>query len=239
MWRGHNHEPVFENRVDRDDYIGFLCQTYTDEVEKHVAWFSYCLMLNHTHEVNELKADTEGGIEAASNTFSYWMRSAHSRFGATFNRRHNRQGKVSYDRPKTKSIDNPKSVLTVMFYGDANPVEAGRVSHPSRYRDSSYRFYAYGESSHRTEKLTPPPAYIALGKTARQRQKKYRRMCDEYLRKKGLLKDRPSKPSKKGPNEEKQSNGRAENGETSDTSESSPSRARGDPLPLAPMKKDT
>src|SRR5512145_2926195 len=120
------------------------------------------------------------------------MRNGHSRFGQQYNRRHDRQGKVAYDRPKTKEIDSHEGVLQVMFYGDANPVRAGMVSHPSRYPHSSYRFYAYGEENETTKHLTPPPAYLALGPTPSARQHKYRSLCDAYLRREGLLDDRPS-----------------------------------------------
>ena len=65
------------------------------------------------------------------------------------------------------------------------------VSPPSRYQHSSHRYYAYGEGSEATEGLTPPPAYQRLGRTAKERQKKYRQRCDQYLRRVGLIDDRP------------------------------------------------
>ena len=79
----------------------------------------------------------------------------------------------------------------MMFYGDANPVKAGMVSHPSRYQYSSYHYYAYGKKNRFSERLTPPPEYLALGKTPAERQKRYRERCDEYLRAQGLIDDRP------------------------------------------------
>lgn len=195
MWRGHNREPIFSDPCDKDAYLSHLRETYSDDVRSEVKWFSFCLMGNHTHETGGLVPTADGGIRPSQVVFSDWMRSAHSRFGAEFNRRHDRQGKVAYDRPKTKGIDDDEAVLTVMFYGDANPVAAGLVAHPSHYREySSYRYYAFGERSANTEALTQPPAYLALGKTAKERQRRYRKMCDEYLRNKGLLDDRPSDP---------------------------------------------
>jgi hypothetical protein len=78
-----------------------------------------------------------------------------------------------------------------MFYGDANPVRAGIVCHPKNYRWSSYQFYAYGKTDGVSKHLTPPPAYLALGRTAKVRQRKYREQCDAYLRRAGLLDDAP------------------------------------------------
>ena len=192
MWRGHNREPVFEEDDDKVSYLRHLARTRSREIVAAVVMYSYVLMTNHTHESGgpasrEIAAALGKLVELLGN----WMRNGHSGFGAEFNRRHKRQGKVAYDRPKTKEIDGDEGVLDVMFYGDANPVRAGMVSHPALYRWSSHRFYAYGETNEHTEMLTPPPAYLALGKTPAARQKKYRSLMDRYLRKNGLIDDRP------------------------------------------------
>jgi putative transposase len=192
MWRGHNREPVLEEPLDKQSYLEHLADTLTDSMRECLLWFSYCLMGNHAHETGALARDEDNGFDAALKCLGNWMRNGHSRFGQEFNRRHERQGKVAYDRPKTKEIDDDAGVLQVMFYGDANPVRAGKVSHPSLYQHSSYRFYAYGEESELTAKLTPPPAYLALGSTPSARQHKYRSLCDAYLRREGMIDDRPS-----------------------------------------------
>ncbi|MCP4544447.1 MAG: hypothetical protein GY832_45630, partial [Chloroflexi bacterium] len=172
MWRGHNREPVLETDVEKAAYLRNLGNTFTDGIKKQVHWYSYCLMSNHTHEGNRvLGVDTKFGLRAGIRTLGNWMRNGHSRFGAEYNRRHKRQGKVAYDRPKTIEVKDEESILRVMFYGDANPVRAGLVSHPSRYRHSSHRFYAYGETNEHTVHLTLPPAYLALGDTPKKRQK--------------------------------------------------------------------
>lgn len=192
MWRGHNREPVFENDVDKVSYLRHLARTRSKEIAAAVVIYSFVLMINHTHETGGLaKSMVAMALERFVELLGNWMRNGHSGFGAEYNRRYKRQGKVAYDRPKTKEIDSDEGVLDVMFYGDANPVRAGMVSHPSLYRWSSHRFYAYGERNEHTEMLTPPPAYLALGKTPAARQKKYRSLMDAYLRRHGLLDDRP------------------------------------------------
>ncbi len=120
------------------------------------------------------------------------MRNAHSRYGAWYNRKHGREGKVAYDRPKTLEIEDHESHMRVMFYGDCNPVRVGLVKHPTEYRHSSCRFYAFGEKSKQTEQLDPPAWYIALGRTPRERQRRYRQLLDAYLRSIDLLEDRES-----------------------------------------------
>jgi len=192
MWRGHNREAVLEGDVEKKAYLKHLRDTYTDDIKKTVQWHSYCLMNNHPHETGRVLHDDEGELDGCVHTLGNWMRNAHSRFGSEYNRRHNRQGKVAYDRPKTKEVGDEEGLLQVMFYGDANPMRAGLVSHPSHYRFSSHRFYAYGEKTEDTKCLTLPPAYLELGKTPEQRQKRYRQLCDLYLRNAGLIKDRPN-----------------------------------------------
>lgn len=242
MWRGHNREAIFADVADREAYLGYLQSSFTDVVRDDVKWFSFCMMDNHTHEVGGLVPDVEGDIGPSQATFSDWMRSAHSAFGVYYNRRHDRQGKVAYDRPKTTPIQDDEAVLTVMFYGDANPVAAGLVKHPSHYRGySSHRFYAYGERSSFTDSLTPPPAYNALGETPKERQRKYRQMCDEYLRHKGLLNDRPSEPMVDEANESAFVTNRSSSQSDTDCdiegNESCDSTsARGDPLIGVPIK---
>ncbi len=220
MWRGHNREHVLEIDVEKAAYLRHLKDTFTQKIKKQVQWHSYCLMGNHTHEVNRvLSVGSKLGLKAGIRTLGNWMRNGHSRFGAEYNLRHKRQGKVAYDRPKTIEVKNEQSVLRVMFYGDANPVRVGLVSHPSRYRHSSYWFYAYGKANEHTVHLTQPPAYLALGDTPEKRQKRYRSLCDHYLRDEGLIDDAPDEhqPDKKTIKE------------TNPQNEQTLQKARGDP----------
>ena len=197
MWRGHNREFVLENHTDKIAYLDVLIRTLDKKIIPYVDWHSFCLMGNHPHETGRLnfKHERKDCFDALGN----WMRNAHSIFGAGYNRRYNRQGKVAYDRPKTKEVDAKGGILEVMFYYDANPVRAGMMSHPSRYRYSSHNYYAYGKKNRFTEKLVQPPEYLALGKTPEARQRKFRSLCDEYLRKKGLIEDQPEDLTEKKP----------------------------------------
>ncbi len=117
------------------------------------------------------------------------MRNAHSRFGARYNRKYKRKGKVACERPKTLEIENDAGLMRCMFYSDCNPVRAGLARHPTEYRYSSCRFYAYGERNEFTDFLDVPAWYIALGRTATERQQRYRQLLDAYMRESGLLPD--------------------------------------------------
>jgi putative transposase len=91
------------------------------------------------------------------------------------------------DRPKTLVIQDNQHLMNVAFYCDANPVRAGIVKHPGDYMWSSYRFYAHGKPMPWLDSITPFDWYLELGSTPKERQRAYRRMCDAYLRREGLL----------------------------------------------------
>ena len=192
IWRGHNREHVLACRYDKLRYLKSLFDTHTDEIKPQVRLYGYCVMFNHVHEVGQVVADENNDHTEAIKSFGDWMRNAHSRYGMYYNRKYDRQGKVAYDRPKTSEIQNIEEHLQrVMFYCDANPVRAGIVKHPSNYEYSSYKFYAFGKRDEYTEHLEMPTWYLKLGKTAKERQKKYRQLCDEYLRKAGYIDNIP------------------------------------------------
>jgi putative transposase len=63
-------------------------------------------------------------------------------------------------------------VLACMRCIELNPVRAALVRDPARYRWSSYRANALGEPD---ELVTPHALYCALGRSAEERQRAYRR----------------------------------------------------------------
>ena len=191
IWRGHNKEFVLDNFKDKQQYLQFLCDTKSKEINKHINWFSFCIMGNHVHESGNIITDEiEHSFDKGIFLFGNWMRNAHSKFGMYYNRKYDRQGKVAYDRPKTQEIEDQYGLMRVMFYIECNPVKAGIAKHPTDYKFSSCRFYAFGEVNEFTKHLDIPKWYIELGVTARQRQKKYRKLLDAYMRENGLLKDK-------------------------------------------------
>ncbi|MDJ0765911.1 MAG: hypothetical protein QNJ97_23205 [Myxococcota bacterium] len=198
MWRAHNREFVFAHDSEKHYYLNALFHSYSDHFKNCIHVHGFCLMGNHTHEVGRLIPQVNGGLKTAVKALGDWMRNAHSRFGMGYNIRHNRQGKVAYDRPKTPEIKDEYEVLKTMFYCDANPVRAGIVAHPGNYKHSSYSFYAYGKKTSYTGHLRPPRGYLSLGKTAEHRRRRYRQLCDLYLRQEGLIVDVPDEEGVEG-----------------------------------------
>ena len=148
----------------------------------NVKLHSFCIMSNHCHQAAQLKGNARH--------MSRWARASHSSFAQRFNRMNKRRGPVAQDRPKTVVCENQEELKRVMFYGDWNPVAAGMCDHPSDYRFSSYRYYAFGVVNEWTKHLTPPRFYLEMGDTPEERQAEYRRQCDEYWQQKKLPEER-------------------------------------------------
>jgi putative transposase len=82
--------------------------------------------------------------------------------------------KSPHVQPKAKACHS----LTVLRYGDLNPVRAGLVRSPKDYAWSSYRHYAFGEPN---PLIDDEPEYLALGRTPAERRIAYRNLFDVLL----------------------------------------------------------
>ena len=91
-------------------------------------------------------------------------------------RQKSRRGQVVSQRMKSPLIQpdgHGRHVLTVMRYGDLNPVRAGMVRSPKDYPWSSYRHYAFGEPN---PLIDDEPEYLALGHEPAQRRLAYQHL---------------------------------------------------------------
>src|SRR5262249_33376533 len=68
-------------------------------------------------------------------------------------------------------IQDDAHLLTVLRYIEANPLRAGIVLDPSEYRWSSFRCHGLGETD---PLLSPIAEWDELGRTASERQKRWR-----------------------------------------------------------------
>ena len=115
-----------------------------------------------------------------------------SRFGLGFNKHHGHLGKVAHDRPKIKTSEDDAHATRVMLYDLFNPVRAGLIPTPTHEKwrlFSVARFLAFGEKNEFTCMLTLPDWYLRLGKTMRQRRRRFRQMLDHYAEERGLKKN--------------------------------------------------
>ncbi len=109
--------------------------------------------------------------------FSRFWQVVNHLFARWYNRQQKtRRGQVVTQRMKSPLIQpgaRGRHVLTVMRYGDLNPVRAGMVRSPKDYRWSSYRHYAFGEPD---PIIADEPEYLALGRTPAQRRLAYQQL---------------------------------------------------------------
>jgi putative transposase len=160
VWRAHDHDRVFEEEGSREKFLELIAKYK----ERHgIRIHSYCLMGTHPHVVCTAingQEDFSKFWKVVNHGFSWW-----------FNRRHERRGQVVMERLRSPRIQSGGShQLTVMRYGDLNPVRAGLVRSPKDWAWSSYRHYAFGEPN---PLIDPAPEYLALGPNPVARRKAY------------------------------------------------------------------
>jgi putative transposase len=159
-WRAHDHERVFEADGAREKFLDLLARYK----ERHgILIHSYCLMGTHPHVVCT--------ASRGQDDFSKFWKVVNHGFAWWFNRRHGRRGQVVMERVLSPRIQGSGGhQLTVMRYGDLNPVRAGLVRSPKDWQWSSYRHYAFGEPN---DLIDTAAEYLALGRTGPERRKAY------------------------------------------------------------------
>ena len=176
IWRGHNKEWNLNTSEEKSAYLSYLNKLL---IKNSNELNSFAVMSNHSHELFDIHD---------KDSFSELMRNHHSKYGMFFNRKHKRQGKVAYDRPKTCLIQSDEYSMKATFYIHANPLRAGITKNAANYRWSTHKLYAFGRRDEFTKFVKFPQWYIDLGNTWKDRQKKYRRLFDAYLKDAGLIK---------------------------------------------------
>lgn len=160
-WRAHDHQRVFEAPGAREKFLELLARyKRTHGILIH----SFCLMGTHPHVVCSATRGQED--------FSRFWKVVNHGFARWYNKRQGRRGQVVMERLRSPRIQpDGAHQLTVMRYGDLNPVRAGMVRSPKDWKWSSYRHYAFGE---RHPLIDDAPEYLALARTAPARREAYR-----------------------------------------------------------------
>lgn len=180
VWRGHNKEYNLGKREDKEKYIGFLNDDFDKHESKVGAYIeALCLMDNHAHEMFRILSQI---------LFSNHMRRHHGRYGQHFNKVNGRSGKVAEDRPKTTLIEDGHHEMRTVFYIHANPIRAGIVKNARDYEWSTHKLYAFGKRQPWMKHIKLPAWYLALGRNAEERQSKYRKLFEQYLKETGRFK---------------------------------------------------
>lgn len=176
MWRCHNKEYYLRPQSAKALYMQSISESLKkDSLYKNVFIHGFCVMDNHYHQATSYKE--------SSTHLSKHMRYAHGLFGARYNKVNKRSGKVAESRPKTALIENIEHEMKVQFYIEANPIRAKmcKLENLKLYKYNSFKFYAYGIKDEYSNLLTIPQWYLELGKTPKERQRKYRQLFYAYL----------------------------------------------------------
>lgn len=137
--RGNARQPIYADARDRQQFLAVVAV-----VVERCNWrcHAYCLMDNHYHLL----------IETPRGNLSAGMRQLNGVYTQRFNRRHGRVGHVFQGRFKAIVVERESYLLELCRYVVLNPVRAGVVRQPERYRWSSYRA---------TAGLEPAPPWVS------------------------------------------------------------------------------
>lgn len=167
-WRSHGFTPVLDSDEARTKFLE-LIRKYKGKYGIQI--LSYCLMGTHPHVV----------VRAlfGQKAFSTFWKVVNWGFARWYNRRTKGRGQVVMERLRSPRIQPSSShQLTVMRYGDLNPVRAGLVRSPKDWRWSSFRHYALGE---RHPLIDDAPEFLALGRTGPERRAAYKALFAQPL----------------------------------------------------------
>lgn len=162
--RGHCRGKVFFSDADRLDYLATL-REFQEKLALSV--YGYCLMTNHIHLI-VVPTDT-------GKSLSELMRRLAGRHTRRINRLKSRTGSVWEGRFKCSPIESDRYLLACCRYVDLNPVRAGLVDKPEKYRWSSYRSKIGLDSC---DWLALDPGFLALAEVGDCRQRRYREFVE-------------------------------------------------------------
>jgi len=159
--RGNNRSACFYKNSDYTCYLNVLAE----QAEKYDCLVhAWCLMTNHVHLLL---------TPARNDSAALLMKHLGQRYVQYVNRTYRRTGTLWEGRFRSCLVQQSRYVLACYRYIEMNPVRAGMVDHPARYRWSSYRINARNETVHW---CTPHADYLALGADADSQQVNYRRL---------------------------------------------------------------
>ena len=131
IWRGANRQEIFH---DEEDWKMFLDILKKYKVKLNYSMYAWCLMSNHLHLL------MKEGDENISNT----MKRIGVSYARYYNGKYRTTGHLFQDRFRSENVEERAYLLTVVRYIHQNPVKAGMVMRPDRWKWSSCCGY-YGQ----------------------------------------------------------------------------------------------
>ncbi|MEP6634289.1 MAG: transposase, partial [Luteimonas sp.] len=164
--RGVNRAATF---IEDDDFAAYLQALELTAGEQRVAIHGYVLMTNHVHLL--VSALEVGAV-------SRMMQALGRRYVRAFNAKYGRTGTLWEGRYKSCLVDSDRYLLTCLRYIELNPVRAAMVASPSDYRWSSVHMHV---GTHCDSRVSPHPAWLALGSNQDVRCRAYQQLMQEVL----------------------------------------------------------
>lgn len=126
--RAAGKEPLF---LERSDYLAMIW-LFKELAKSHgLEFYAFCLMPNHVHLLCSLQT---------ANLYDA-MRDLFARYAMRFNKKYERRGHL-FGGPYRQAVCLDEAyVVAASLYIHLNPVKAGLVEDPTRYRWSSSRLY--------------------------------------------------------------------------------------------------
>jgi len=166
--RGNNRQNIF---LEDSDYLYYLdvLKRYKDKFNFKI--FAYCLMVNHIHMV--IMTSSRGTVSDIMKAITI----AHTRH---YHYKYKTSGHVWQGRFKSPIVSTDEYLLTLIRYIEQNPVRAGIVDHPYKYRYSSYRANVKMEKDELID-VEENPGLSSLGRTMAERIEQYKRIVSSRV----------------------------------------------------------
>ena len=145
--RGNQRQKTFTSESDYRAYIerlGWYRKKYGYAIH------AYCLMSNHVHLL----------VESSEQPLAKFMQGLQQSYSQYFNRKHHKSGHLFEGRYKAIICQKDEYLLELIRYIHLNPVRAGMVQVPERYRHSGHHAYLQGKA---TEIIDPAKVLSMLG----------------------------------------------------------------------------
>jgi putative transposase len=162
--RAAGKEPLFVEEADYLEMIRLLNET----ARRHALMlYAFCLMPNHLHLLLSLR---EGSLYDV-------MRNLFAQYAARFNRKYERKGHLFGGPYRQSACLEDAYLLGASLYIHLNPVRAGLVHDPGKYRWSSSRLYA---RTYDSKILVHPELVLGLlGEAEPEARRRYRDLLQQ------------------------------------------------------------
>ena len=145
--RGNQRQKIFTSDSDYQAYVERLAR-YRKKYDYKL--HAYCLMPNHVHLL----------VESSQHPLAKLMQGLQQSYSQYFNLKHRKTGHVFEGRYKAILCEKDPYLLQLIRYIHLNPVRAGMVASPERYRYSGEHAYLQSKA---TEMIDPAPVLSMLG----------------------------------------------------------------------------